>query len=128
MIYILKKGDKTMREIITYVAYDDTEFDNREECEEYENTAFNLLEEIFNTYEFFLDNGQEIHIFLNDIEAGMYVFDYAWKKSKSIRVKRTLSDTANEFIYINFGHDMPPNELGLYEYNFKKCCWVKVDE
>lgn len=58
-----------MREVITYVAYDDSEFDNREECEAYEGEAFDLLAEIFNSYKFFVNN-QEILIFLNDVEAG----------------------------------------------------------
>lgn len=116
-----------MREVITYIAYDGEEFDNREDCEKYEEKAYNLLNEIFNSYRFFIENGQEIQIFLNGIEEGLDTFDYAWNKSKYIRVTRTISKEADDFIYNYFGYDMPDYKRGLYEYeNYKG--WVKVGE
>jgi hypothetical protein len=106
-----------MREVITYVAYDGAEFDNRKECEAYESEAFNLLDEIFNSLEFFLDNGQEIQIYLNDIESGINAFAYAWGKCSYISVTRTLSEEANDFIQCYFGFTMPPNERGFYGFD-----------
>ena len=117
-----------MREVITYIAYDDTEFDNFEECEEYEGKAFDLLDEFFNAYEFFGKNGAHILIFLNEIEQGLNAIKYAFDRCEKIRVKKTISHEAIELIDSYFGYELPRNELGLYEYNWKKLEWVKVDE
>lgn len=117
-----------MREEIRYYAYDDTEFFDRAECEAYEKKAFDLLEEIFNSFEFLLNNGQEIQIFLNDVESGMNAFTYAWEKCDYIRVKGHLSYEATEFLGDYFGYDLPINEdLGLYEYD-PMSGWIKIGE
>lgn len=118
-----------MREITTYVAYDDTEFNNREECEAYEDKAFDLLEEIFNAYDFFKENGQEIFIFLNEVESGLKAFEWAWYNSVRIRVKHVLSNEAKDLIDYYFGCIQPPDEIGLYEYDWKNYeGWIKVSE
>lgn len=117
-----------MREIITYVAYDDTEFDNRKECEQYEGKAFGLLAEIFNAYEFFYENGQELFIFLNGIEEGLNVFNYAWNECDKIKVKWEISHKARDFIDCYFGYKLPPNQKGLYEYDWEQFEWIKVDK
>lgn len=117
-----------MREIVTYVAYDDTEFDNRDECEEYEGEAFGLLEEFFNAYDFFGKNDEYICIFLNGVEQGLHTIKYAFDRCEKIRVKKTISREVLELIDSYFGYEMPPNELGMYEYDFKKLEWIKVDE
>ena len=116
-----------MREVITYVAYDDTEFDNREECEKYEGRTFDLLDEIFNSYRFFMENKQEIYIFLNNVEDGLYALDYAWNKSAYICVKREVSQEVKDFICNYLGYDMPDNKAGLYKYT-DDYGWVKVDK
>lgn len=116
-----------MREIITYVAYDGTEFNNREECEAYETEVFNLLDEIFNSLEFFLDNGQEIQIYLDDVESGINAFNYAWEKCSYISITRTLSEEASEFIQRYFGFNMPPNERGFYGFDMRDG-WFKMGE
>ena len=117
-----------MREVITYVAYDGEEFDNREECEEYEGKAFELLNEFFNAYEFFGENGEYICIFLNEVEQGLDAIKYAFDKCGKIRVKKAISHEAIELIDYYFGYEMPQNEAGLYEYDWKELEWVKVDE
>ena len=121
-----------MREVKYYVAWDDSEFDNREECEEYESEAMDFLNEIFNIYLFFDEHFQEFDINLAEvnegIEEGLDIFQWVWDNCTLIRVKQMLSDEARKFIDCYFGYAMPPNELGMYEYDFKKLEWVKVDE
>ena len=116
-----------MREVITYVAYDDSEFDNREECEAYESKAFDLLTEVFNSYEFFISN-QEILIFLNDVEAGLYTLSKAFDKCDRISVIKPISNAALRFIDSQLGYVLPPNESGLYKYDTDEFEWVKVDK
>lgn len=117
-----------MREVITYVAYDDKEFESREECEEYENKAFNSLDEFFNAYDFFGKNGQNILIFLNDLDSGLEAIKYAFDKCEKIRIKKTISNEVEELMDSYFGYELPPNIPGLYEYDWNKSEWVKVDE
>ena len=117
-----------MREVVTYIAYDDTEFDNLEECEEYEGKAFELLNEFFNAYDFFRENGQCILIFLNEVEQGFNAIKYAYDKCGKIRVKKSVSNEVIELIDSYLGYDFPPNEIGLYEYDWVKFEWVKVGE
>lgn len=117
-----------MREVITYVAYDDKEFDNFEECEEYEGKAFDLLEEFFNAYDFFGKNGEYIWIFLNGVEQGLHAIKYAFERCEKIRVKKIISHEVIELIDSYFGYELPPNEVGLYEYDWTEYKWIKVDE
>ncbi len=116
-----------MREVITYVAYDNTEFDNREECEAYEGEAFDLLTEVFNSYKFFVGN-QEFLIFLNNIEAGLYALSKAFNKCDKILVTKPISDMALHFIDFQLGYVLPPNEHGMYKYDTDEFEWVKVGE
>ena len=116
-----------MREIITYVAYDDSEFDNLEECEAYESKAFDLLTEVFNSYKFFANN-QEILIFLNDVEAGLYAFSKAFDRCDRILVVKPISDAAFHFMDSQLGYILPPNVSGLYKYDTDEYEWVKVGE
>lgn len=116
-----------MREVTVYYAYDDSEFDNREECEAYEGKAFDLLTEVFNSYKFFINN-QEILIFLNDVEAGLYTLSKAFDKCDRISVIKPISDAALRFVDSQLGYVLPPNALGLYKYDTDEFEWVKVDE
>lgn len=116
-----------MREVITYVAYDNTEFNNREDCEAYEGEAFDLLTEVFNSYKFFVGN-QEFLIFLNDIEPGLHALSKAFEKCNKILVTKPISSLAFDFIDFHLGDFLPPNEIGMYKYDTDECEWVKVDE
>lgn len=116
-----------MREVITYVAYDGSEFDNREECEAYEGKAFDLLDEVFNSYEFFINN-QEILIFLNDVEAGLYTFSKAFDRCDRILMTKPISEAAFRFMDSQLGYILPPNEPGMYKYDTDEFEWVKVGE
>lgn len=117
-----------MREVVTYVAYDETEFDTMEECEEYERVAFDSLEEVIGAYEFFLANGQEIQIFLNDIAKGIYDIERAYDECAQIRVKHPISQVTEDFLYANTGFDPLPYEPGLYKIGFNKYTWIKVGD
>lgn len=116
-----------MREVTVYYAYDDSEFDNREECEAYEGEAFDLLTEVFNSYKFFVNN-QEILIFLNDVEAGLHALSAAFDKCDRISVTKPISDAALRLIDFQLGYVLPPNTVGLYKYDTDEYDWVKVDE
>ena len=116
-----------MREVITYVAYDGEEFDNREECEAYEGEAFDFLTEIFNSYKFFIGK-REFLIFLNDVEAGLHALGKAFDKCDRILVVKPISDMTLRFVDFQLGYVLPPNEPGMYKYDTDEFEWVKVDE
>lgn len=116
-----------MREAIIYYAYDGSEFDNREKCEAYENEAFVLLTEVFNSYTFFINN-QGILFFPNDVETGLHIFGKAFDKCDRILVIKPISDAAFRFMDSQLGYILPPNAIGLYRYDTDKFEWVKVDE
>jgi hypothetical protein len=73
-------------------------------------------------------NGEYIWIFLNEVEQGLHAIEYAFDRCEKIRVKKIISSEVIELIDSYFGYELPRNETGLYEYDWKKLEWVKVDE
>lgn len=105
-----------MREVITYVAFDDAEFDMREKCLAYENKCRDYCRDLVAAYDFYDRDGQHIEISGNDVETMLSNIDYAYQTCEYVRVYRLLDD-ALEFLYKELGFDVP-NELGYFKYDF----------
>lgn len=116
-----------MKTRITYVAYDDKEFESKEECEEYEEEAIKMLKEI-TTYYIYKDKDKNTIKFdeSDDIEIELDNYDYIWKNAEYIVVHTPLSEKTLKRFNYDLGYDMPPNEPGTYKYNWDRMRWDKV--
>jgi len=125
-----------MREVISYVAFDDNEFGNREECLAYEEGAINKMKEVRDKYSFY-DKDMNLFVAPDDsarIDDWLDWVGRAANECEFIDRKDNLSDDADDFIYHEFGYcinnsDFPEeNYIGLFRYDMGRCRWVKVDE
>ena len=125
-----------MREVITYVAFDDQEFYNKEECLAYEEQAMNTLKEIHEKYSFY---DKDMNVFVapensTDIDEWLWWVQTAADRCEFIYRKDNLSYDAEDFIDQQWGYsinnsDFPEkNYIGLFRYDGYECRWVKVDE
>ena len=123
-----------MREIITYVAFDDKEFDNYHECVEYENKGYDLMLSIANKYSFYKEDMEEIlppgsspHV-----EDWLTWLDDAYSYCTYIRKTGSLTDDEVEIICENIGECIYNEDfscaVGLFKYDTRTGEWVKVDE
>ena len=118
-----------MREVTTYYAFDDTEFDVREECIEYESKGRDYCCEFIKAYDFYDKDKQHIDIPATDADRMLSDIEEAYSKSEYVRVYDLLDD-ALEFIYQQLGLDLP-HEVGYFKYDFygkHGGGWYKVDE
>ena len=123
-----------MREVVTYVAYDDTEFNNRDECEEYELKAEALIRSIENKFTFYDRNMKPIRAPLLSSEVAEWLtwLDNAYKYASYVRKAGSLTDDEAEIIRENIGACLYNEEfscaVGLFRYDTNMRGWVKVDE
>lgn len=123
-----------MRKIITYVAFDDKEFNDREECQEYEEKAYDLVYSIGEKYEFYDEN---MNIILApfaspNVEDWLTWLDNAYNNCTYIKRYDALNSQEEAIIDENIGCCMLNydfnNELGTFRYDCNNVKWVKVDE
>jgi len=123
-----------MREVITYVAYDDTEFDNCEECATYEDKAYDLIYSIGEKYEFYDKN---MNIILApfaspNVEDWLTWLEDAYTNCTYIKRHDILTTREAAIIDENLGCCMLNydfnGDTGLFEYNHRTGKWDKVDE
>lgn len=125
-----------MREVRYYVAWDDSEFENKEECLAYEEGAINKMKEVRDKYSFY-DKDMNLFVAPDDSAGIDDWLDWVGRAANEcvfIDRKDNLSDDTDDFIYYEFGYcinnsDFPEeNYIGLFKYDGKKDEWVKVDE
>lgn len=125
-----------MREVISYVAFDDSEFGNREDCLAYEEGAINKMKEVRDKYSFY-DKDMNLFVAPDDsagIDDWVYWISCAADECEFICRKDNLSNDADSFIKYEFGYCInnsdfsEENYIGLFKYDGKKDEWVKVDE
>ena len=118
-----------MKEVITYVAFDDEEFDDKVECEKYEEAAYNKLVELSECYSFYDEN---MNLFVapvgygSDVEMMCDWVDNAYNDCEYIRIKQRLPQEVMRLLYNYFGYIVPDEECGLYRYNIDNDEWDKV--
>jgi len=127
-----------MREVITYVAYDDCEFETREECIAHENEAWDALIDIKRSYSFYDINMKELVCpqMTNhenyDLETRLKWFDDASQTCEYILRFKNLKNETEDFINnwngVCICNSDFNNETGLFKYDMRTLEWVKVDE
>ena len=124
-----------MREVTMYYAYDDSEFDDRDECLAYERQAVEAMMSIDDCYDFLAKCGDRYiapDYQCEDVEEWMDWLSDAAQHCEYIKVCHTLPKNAVRFIDREFGYCIAPedfnNETGLFKYDYFKNEWIKVDE
>lgn len=112
-----------MRERITYVAFDDTEFAEKTDCEKYENNALKNIVEFVEKISFLDSNKKEITFPMFTIEDTLINIEYAWSECHYMRIKELLSPRCIGFFYDHIGLIYPTNKTGLFKYNFNEGKW-----
>lgn len=109
----------------TYIVCDGMEFDNKEECLEYEHAVILMLEEIDDAYDFY-KNGKNILWRCNNIDDEWQAFKKALRECDYIFRKANLTEETNNWIdevdnaYINKKFDY---ELGAFRWNSNIIEW-----
>lgn len=109
-----------------YIAYDGTEFINKNECRAYEERARKHINELVNIYTFCDKNKNVIFPFYDSIEEYLQWFDSTTDTCEYIIVHKDLSREAHQFLYENIGGCIPEKE-GFYKYDWNKNEWVSAD-
>jgi len=124
-----------MREVTVYYAYDDSEFEDRDECLRYERQAVEAMMSVNDCYDFFNKWGTRYsapNSLCEDVEKWMDWLSDAAEHCEYIRVRHILPENAVWFIDREWGYCIAPedfhNETGLFKYDDFKNEWVKVGE
>lgn len=123
-----------MREVIRYYAFDDEEFEDREECQEYEAKAYDLVYSIGEKYKFYDKNMNIIPAPFNspDVEDWLTWLDNAYGDCTYIKRYNALNPQEEAIIDETIGCCMLnydfKGEIGLFKYDISESKWVKVDE
>lgn len=118
-----------MKVVTTYIAFDDTEFNIVEECMAYENHYIDLMIEAEECYSFCDKNMNKTgfaYWYCHNIEEVLEDFSRAYDDCEYIRVIRKPSNALIGFIRHYFGYVMPEEE-GLWEFDFNKWVWKRVE-
>lgn len=115
-----------MREITIYQAYDGTEFTDEQECEDYEEYAFDMLCEITSKVKFIYTNSNHTYqISYGDLINRLGMFESQINKCQEIFVLRDISNTAMMWLY-NIGGTGFPDQEGHYKYNYNTNQWEEI--
>lgn len=122
-----------MREVKYYVAWDDSEFETKEECMKYENDAINKMLIFKSLYTFFdkdknillCPETKNIEDLLNWADCSAEECDYIYRSGQ-------LPEDVNNFIRSEIGYCICNwdfhDELGLFQWDDEEAEWVRVGE
>ena len=113
-----------MRSQTVYIAYDDEEFEDINECIQHEQFAIDMMNELIGCVTF-LDEHGTIMPFTNEIEIGARIDDFyhQWERCTYISIKEDVSSSAVTFI-CNFCGICMPEEKGDYYYDYDTEEWT----
>jgi hypothetical protein len=124
-----------MREVTVYYAYDDSEFEDRDECLRYERQAVEAMMSVNDCYDFLDKDGvcyTAPDYRCEDVEEWMDWLSDAAQHCDYVNVRYVLPENAVRFIDREWGYCIAPedfhNETGLFKYDDFKNEWVKVGE
>ena len=122
-----------MREVTTYIAFDDKEFDNYEACLVYENKAYGLMCNIMSKYSFYDKDMKKMELpHSPNVEDLLTWLDNAYSDCTYIKRYNALSSQEEALIDENLGCCMLnydfKGDIGLFSYDISESKWVKVDE
>ncbi len=114
-----------MRTEITYIAYDDTEFDRLEMCVRYEDYARDMMNEFLGCDFFYNDNKWSLTKG-NNLETLLGDFELMYQKVEKIIVYKDISSSAETWLINYYGFIDFPTEVGTYEYCKDTGDWIKT--
>lgn len=124
-----------MREVKRYIAWDDSEFEDCDNCRQYELQAIEAMMSINDCYDFLNKDGDYYaapDYRCEDVEKWINWLSNAVDACKYIKVRHTLPDNAVWFITREWGYCITPKDFngktGLFKYDDFKNKWVKVGE
>ena len=114
-----------MTKKITYVAYNGMEFEDENECKEYEQYAIDMTIQLKECYRFFDRNGKAIipDIFFR-FEDFCEWFEDTYNDCELIVKIKECPDSATAWARNEFGFYMPEGVNGIYKFNFNAGAWV----
>ena len=113
-----------MKEVITYVAFDDMEFDTKEQCIAYENQAHDYITEIMYCYTFYDKNMEMMpYGWSEEILEELNCISVMYNDCECIRVHGTISREAYDFLRYTEGILLPV-DVGMYTYDYSSGEWV----
>ena len=115
-----------MKIMTLYIAYDDTEFTDENECRAYEEKARKHVNELIDTYTFYDKNKYVIFPVCDSIEEYLQWFDSTTDYCEYIIVHKDLPQEAHKLLYQNIGSCVP-EEKGFYKYDWRVNKWVNLD-
>jgi len=118
-----------MKTVTTYIAFDDTEFDTKEPCLEYEEKARNTLTFFTMAYKFY-DKEMNI-IFIDPMDIDFMADNICAAYNECSFVYYTPKYLTNDVKALNreyLGLELPESdEEGMYKYNWNEDAWEKAD-
>ena len=116
-----------MKEVITYIAWDDEEFTDKSACEAYEEytrETIRQLEKSFTMYD--KDNNPIEWKDETDIESWNNWFeDIFVYKVEIIELHQALNERVETYLRYNFGYEINQFKPGKYHYDWDAYEWVK---
>lgn len=118
-----------MRTVTTYIAFDDTEFENEEACIEYEDRAKGVLTFFTMAYKFYDKDKHIILIDFTDIDSILDDISVAYDTCGFIYYNpKYFTNDIKKFNRIHLGYNLPESdEEGMYKYNWNEDAWEKAD-
>ena len=116
-----------MRSCTIYFAWDGTEFDDENECIEYEEDVRNIFQKIDKCFTFC--NGiEEIRWLSTDMEPEDIITELAkaYNSCDYLNVNEVWDDDVDCFISVCLGFTLPADEVGRYWFDRLQARWEKV--
>ena len=117
-----------MKERITYVAYDDTEFDTEEECVQYEEEAHRVMDFLYENVFCYTAKGAPLDFNGQDLEEQLLRFDNAFSLATIVEIREKVPQKVHDFMYRFLGFTDFKEELrlpGKYVYSYEDYKWLR---
>lgn len=117
-----------MTKKIIYVAYNGMEFDDENECKEYEQYAIDMATQLMECYAFFDKDGRCFTPVAFDrfdrFEDFCEWFEDTYNDCECIVKIKDCPASAISWVRNEFGFYIPEGTNGIYRFNFNACAWV----
>lgn len=116
-----------MTEIIKYQAYDGTIFEDKNDCLDYEDYAWDMFNEIITKARFYIDSSNICMKFdYGDLDFRLHMLE-RWHNSYAdeITIINDISDSAIAWLRNNLGFSIPYLR-GFYKYDFNDNRWYMI--
>ena len=120
-----------MRKVEHWIAWDDTEFDTELDCLLYEKHAVDMLMIVSECFSFYdKDMNRFDPPMGSNLDEWLTWFSNSGDCCAYVLVKEPLPQEVQKFMSREWGYYLPTedsNELGLFQYDYLKDEWVKME-